>query len=101
MLKGFNVTAQTELLQGFKDSKMKCLLRSKAKTYQSPEGSQEGQLVLEVQGRLAWEKIKENYGVYICLPWEVWLRKWKVKEHDRTVSNTREYSVENILEMNG
>ena len=56
-----------ELLQGFKDSRMKRLLRSKAKTYQSLEGSQESQLMLEVQGRPAWGKIKENYGVYVCL----------------------------------
>ena len=27
-------------------------------------------------------------------------KKWKVKEHSRTVNKTREYSVENILEVN-
>ena len=56
-----------ELLQRFKGSETKRLLKSKAKTCQSPGNSQEDQLVLEVQGRLAWGKIKGNYGVYIYL----------------------------------
>ena len=32
------MTAQTELFQGFKGSRMKCLLRSKAETCRSLEG---------------------------------------------------------------
>ena len=33
--RGFNVATWMELLQGFRGSRTKCLLRSKAKTYQS------------------------------------------------------------------
>ena len=62
------------------------------------EKSQESWLVLEVQGRLAWEKVEKNYGVYICLSWEVWQRKWNVKEGSRRLSNTKEYSREERLD---
>ena len=57
--------------------------------------------MLEVQGRLAWGKVKENYEVYILLLWEVWLSKRKVKESGRKINNTLEYSGENILEPSG
>ena len=63
--------------------------------------SQGSWLVLEVQGRLVWEKVEKNYGVYICLSWEVWQRKWNVKKGSRRFSNTKKYSVKNILEKSG
>ena len=58
-------------------------------------------LMLVVQGRLAWGKVKGNYEVYILLLWEVWLNKRKAGEGNRTISNTVEYSGKNILESNG
>ena len=42
--------------------------------------SQEGRLVLEVQGRLAWGKMERDWGVYIRLSWEGWQRKKKAIE---------------------
>ena len=57
--------------------------------------------MLEVQGRLAWEKVKENYEVYILGPWEVWLSRKKVKEDGGMISNILEYSGENILKRDG
>ena len=54
--------------------------------------------MLEVQGRLVWEKVKEDYEIYILLLWEVWLNKRKAEEGGGMISNTLEYSGENILE---
>ena len=43
---------------------------------------------------------RKLWGLYMSTMRSV-TKEMKGKEHDRTVSNTREYSVENILEMNG
>ena len=57
--------------------------------------------MLEVQRRLAWGKVKEDYKIYILLSWEVWLNKRKAEEGGGTISNILEYSGKNILESSG
>ena len=85
-------------VQGFKESAYSKVKQRLIKVQEELQGDR---LMLVVQGRLAWGRVRENYGVYIHLPWEVWPRKEKVGEHSRAISNTMEYSAENILEVNG
>ena len=68
----FDVTTQMELLQRFKGSKRESAYSKVRQRLIEVQGeSREDGLMLVVQGRLAWGKVRENYGVYIHLPWKV------------------------------
>ena len=85
-------------VQRFKDKSTYSKVRQELKEIW--EESRDDRLVLEVQGRLAWGKVEENYGVYILQLWEVWLSRRKVKEDGGMISNIWKYSRENIPEGN-
>ena len=55
------------MLRGFKGSRGSAYSEVRQRLVEIQRKSQEGQLVLEVQGRLAWGNIRGNHRVYIHL----------------------------------
>ena len=69
ILRHFNINNSRKAasrVQGFKDGSAYSKVRQRLREIQ--EVPKVDELILEVQGRLAWEKVKKNYKVYILLP---------------------------------